>query len=92
VSRVLKGTIHVPNDDGSITSILGGTSEADAKKQAPDASKSWGDHVWADDAEAKPHIPFAGDIDDDAGDEADAGSSSHRSRRRGRGDSDAGQE
>jgi hypothetical protein len=67
VSRVLKGTIHVPNDDGSITSVLAGTSEADAKKQAPEAAKSWGDHVWAeeDDSPLKAADPFDAGIGDD---------------------------
>lgn len=57
MSRVLKGTIYVPNDDGSLTAVLGGTAEADAKKQVPAAVfRSWGDHVWKDDEKSVPPV------------------------------------
>lgn len=50
--RVLAATIHVQTDDAAIVSAFGGLTESQAREAVGDAAvDSWGDHVWADDAE-----------------------------------------
>jgi hypothetical protein len=46
--RVLRASVHIPQPDGDYVTVLGGTPEADARKQAGDAADEWGEHVWED--------------------------------------------
>lgn len=82
MSRELAGTVYVSHGDGSYVAVLGGTSEADAKKKVgAETVGKWDDHVWVEASEGGfvAQSPIAV-IDDDA---PEPETSSHRSRQRG---------